>query len=112
MAYTDKAEFQVPRHIVQKGSVNIETITADKALSYSDSTYQIIKNSKGSHADIRMPEKKNGVHFWIKVDATSAHGIYVQEADTTPIVSGTLSAGKAVLVVCDGSNWAIVFQQA
>ena len=30
MAFSDKAEFKIPRHIVQPGAVNIETITADK----------------------------------------------------------------------------------
>ena len=111
--YTDKAEFKVPRHLVQKGGVNIETITGDKVLDYADSTYQIITNSKGSNADIRVPAKKDGVLFWIKNAAASGHALLIQEADTTPIIGGSgLAAGKAALVVCDGSNWPVVFEQA
>ena len=30
MAYTDKSEFKIPRHLVQPGSVNPETITVNK----------------------------------------------------------------------------------
>jgi len=46
MAFSDKAEFQIPRHIVQKGGVNVETITADKTLTYSDSQYQFLTKNK------------------------------------------------------------------
>ncbi len=113
MAFTDKAEFNVPRHVVQKGGINIETISGDKVLTYGDSTYQVITNSKGSNADVRMPAKKDGVHFWIKNSASSGHAILIQEADTTPIIGGSgLAAGKAALVVCNGSSWAVVFEQA
>lgn len=111
--YNAAQAFTIPRHIRYKDGVNIETITADKPLSYTDSQYQVLTNSKGSNADVRMPAKKNGAMFWIKNDAASGHALFIQEADTTPIIGGAgLAAGKVCCVVCDGSNWAILFQQA
>ena len=113
MAFTDKAEFKVPRHIVQKGGLNIETITADKDLVYSDSQYQVITNSKGSSATIKVPAEKDGAWFWFKNDAASAHSFVIQTDGGSPIIGGAgLAAGKAALVMCDGSDWAVVFQQA
>ena len=62
---------------------------------------------------MRMSAKKNGVMFWIKNNATSGHALIIQESDTPPIIGGGgLAAGKLCCVVCDGSNWAILFQQA
>jgi hypothetical protein len=111
--YNGSSAFTLPRHIRFKDGINIETITTDKPLSYADSQYQIITNSKGSAADIRMPAKKNGAMFWIKNAAASGHAIIIQEADTTPIIGGGgLAAGKACCIVCDGSNWAVLFEQA
>ena len=111
--YTGSSAFTLPRHIRFKDGINIETITTDKPLSYSDSQYQIITNSKGSNADIRMPAKKNGAMFWIKNAAGSGHALIIQEADTSPIIGGAgLAAGKACCIVCDGTNWAVLFEQA
>tara|TARA_Y100001973_G_C5050128_1_gene257249 strand:+ start:35 stop:376 length:342 start_codon:yes stop_codon:yes gene_type:complete len=113
MAFASDILFSIDTALQQKGSVNIETITGDKALGYDDSSYQVITNSKGSNADVRMPAKKDGVYFWIKNADSSAHALLIQESDTTPIIGGSgLAAGKAALVVCDGSNWAVVFEQA
>ena len=112
MAFTDKAEFNVPRHIVQKGAVNIETITADKTLTYADSTYQILTNSKGSEAVVTLPALKDGAHFFITCSAASGHTIEVQDADGgTVIGTPNLGGGKGSLIVCDGSAWAVVIEQ-
>lgn len=113
MAFTDKQEFNIPRHIVQKGGVNIETITADKDLSYNDSTYQVITNNKGSSATIKVPELKNGAMFWFHCDSASGHSFVIQTAGGSPIIGGSgLAAGKSAFLVCDGSEWAVLFQQA
>jgi hypothetical protein len=113
MAFTDKQEFKIPRHIIQPGGVNIESITADKDLNYKDAQYQVITNNKGSSATIKVPAKKDGVWFWFKNDASSGHSFVLQDADGNPIIGGAgLAAGKAALLVCDGSDWAVVFQQA
>lgn len=111
--FTDKAEFKIPRHIVLKGGVNIETISANKNLTYADSTYQILTNSKGSVATVKTPIKKDGAVFWIKCETGSGHALYLQDIDGNDIIgSPYLGAGKAALVACDGTNWAVVFEQA
>ena len=113
MAFASNILFSIDTALQIKGSVNIETITGDKTLSYQDSTYQIITNNKGSNADIRVPSSKDGVYFWIKNAAASAHALLIQESDSSPIIGGSgLAAGKVALIVCDGSNWAVVFEQA
>lgn len=113
MTFTDKQEFKIPRHIIQPGGVNIETITADKDLNYKDAQYQVITNSKGSSATIKVPQKKDGAWFWFKNSASSGHAFVLQDSGGNPIIGGVgLSPGKAALLVCDGSNWAVVFQQA
>ena len=33
MSFTDKAEFKIPRHIVQPGGVNIEQISSNRTLT-------------------------------------------------------------------------------
>ena len=59
MAFTDKAEFNVPRHIVQKGGVNVEQISADKELTYKDSQYQRL-DAQSTGLNVDLPEEKDG----------------------------------------------------
>ncbi len=111
--YNAKGQFVLPRHLRLKDGVNIETITADKDLDYSSSQYQIITNNKGSSATIKVPVLKNGSWFWLKNDDASGHSFVIQDADGNPIIGGAgLAAGKCALVVCDGTEWAVAFEQA
>lgn len=103
-SFKDSAEFQIPRHIVQKGGVNAETITVNKTLTYSDATYQLFLNQTGS-LDCSLPAFKDGAHFWIKSRSSSTSNIVVKDQAAVPNTIATLSAGQAVLVVCDGSAW-------
>jgi hypothetical protein len=112
MAFTDKAEFRIARHIVQPGGVNIETITADKDLTYKDSQYQVLTNSKGSVAVVKLPKKKQGAYFWITCASSSAHTINVKDFDGVDVIATpNLGAGKAALIACNGSEWAVVLEQ-
>ena len=112
MAYTDASEFKIPRHIVQKGGINIETITADKTLLYSDSRYQILTTNAGASLIVNLPEKKDGVSFFITCTSSSNQTINVKDADGVDVIATpNLGAGKACLLVCDGSDWAVVFEQ-
>lgn len=111
--YTDKSPFVLPRHIQYKNGVNVETISANKDLSYSDSQYQILTNSKGSTAVVKTPAKKNGAMFYIKCQTGSAHALHIKDADGVDIIgSPFLAAGKLAILVCDGSTWSILFEQA
>ena len=101
-SFGDKAEFQIPRHIVQKGGINPETITTNKTLVYSDSQYQALRNNTGS-LDCILPDYKDGASFWIKNRASSTHNIVVKDQDANTIA--TLAAGQGVLVVSDGAAW-------
>lgn len=112
-SYNSSQAFKVARHFQYKNGINIETITADKDLTYKDSSVQILTNSKGSSATVKVPPKKDGAIFWLKCETGSAHAFVVQDADGNPIIGGAgLAAGKVACVVCDGSNWAILFEQA
>jgi|TARA_B100000085_G_C18439885_1_gene470315 hypothetical protein len=111
--YNSAQAFKVARHFEYKNGMNIETISADKDLTYKDAQHQIITNDKGSSATIKVPAKRNGAYFWFKNDAASGHPFVIQDADGNPIIGGGgLAAGKAACVVCDGSSWAVLFQQA
>jgi hypothetical protein len=45
MAFTDKSEFNVPRHIVQKGGVNPETIILTASISSSETILAVLTAS-------------------------------------------------------------------
>jgi hypothetical protein len=102
MAFSDKAEFKIPRHIVQPGGVNPETITVNKTLVYSDAQYQVLRNNTGS-LDCILPSYKDGASFWIKNRASSTHNIVVKDEDANTIA--TLASNEAVFVVSDGVAW-------
>jgi hypothetical protein len=111
--YNSAQAFKVARHFEFKNGINIDTITGDFDMSYKDAQYQIITNNKGSSATIKVPAKRNGALFWFKNAAGSGHAIVIQDADGNPIIGGAgLAADKAACVVCDGSNWAVLFKQA
>ena len=102
MSFSDKAEFRIPRHIVQPGMVNPETITGNKTLVYSDSPYQLLRNNTGT-LDCILPAFKDGACFWVKNRASSTSNILVKDADANTIA--TLAAGESVHVVSDGAAW-------
>ena len=102
MSFTDKQEFKIPRHIVQPGAVNPETITTNKTLTYRDAQYQLLRNNTGT-LDCILPSYKNGASFWVKNRASSTSNILVKDEDANTIA--TLSSGQAVFVVSDCVAW-------
>ena len=108
MAFTDKAEFRIARHIVQPGGVNIETITADKTLTYASSPYQIITSNGAGANDLNLPAEKDGAVFWVKTKAASAQNLVVKDDGGSTIATLT-SAGQTGCFVCDGSVWDVIF---
>lgn len=107
MAYSDSSEFQIPRHIVQKGGVNIETITANKTLTYASATYQIITSNGSGANDMLLPEKKDGAVFWVKTKAASAQNLIVKDGASS--VATLTAGGQSACFVCDGAAWDVVF---
>ncbi len=102
MAFSDKQQFKIPRHVVQPGMVNAETITTNKTLVYSDSTYQLLKNVTGN-LDCNTPSPVDGAHFWVKSRSSSSQPIVVK--DHSGNILATLTAGQAVLVVANATAW-------
>ncbi len=102
MAYTDPTPFKIPRRLENKGGVNPETITTNRTLTYSDSQYQLLKNTTGT-LDVILPSFSEGAHFWIKSRASSSSNIVVK--DGTGNTLATLGVGEAVLVVSSDSAW-------
>lgn len=100
MAFTDKAEFQIPRHIVQKGGVNVEQISAHRTLTYSDSQYQRLDAQSGS-LNVILPAYKDGAMFVINAQGYS---ITVKDNDGATTIKA-LSVGEGGMFCSDGSSW-------
>ena len=110
--FNDPVAFKLPRRLEHEGSVNVETLSADKTLDNKSGQYQILTNSKGSIAVVKLPAKANGLWFWITCTSSSAHTINIKDADNVDVIATpNLGAGKACLLVCDGSNWAVALEQ-
>ena len=107
MAFTDQAQFKIPRHLVLKGGVNVETITTNVTLTYKSSTYQMLRNNTGT-LDVVLPDFTEGASFWIKNRASSTSNIVVKDGDTNTIA--TLAAGEAVLCVSSDTAWVDVIK--
>lgn len=109
MAFTDKQEFKIARHIVLKDGVNKQDLTADKTLTYRDSTFQIYTVATASEAVITLPEPKNGALFCIRVFSGSTQTLRVED-HTGSTVQGTLSTNEAVLLVAEDSAWRVMIK--
>jgi len=102
MAYNDELGYILDNPPILRGGVNAETITTNKTLIFSDSTYQLLKNTTGS-LDVILPSPKDGGSFWIKSRASSSSAIVVKDHLGNTIES--LTAREGILVVCDSVNW-------
>jgi len=99
MSFTDKAEFKIPRHIVQPGGVNIEQISSNRTLTYKDAQYQRLDAQSGS-LEVILPEEKDGAVFVI-----NCQGVAFTVKDAAGVTIKALSLGEGALFACDGSNW-------
>lgn len=98
-SFKDAAEFKIPRHIVIKNGVNIETINSDKVLTYEDSMIQHINASVGS-LNIDLPPVKNGAIFAIMC---IGNALMVRKPTATNLKS--LSVDEGALFASDGVDW-------
>ncbi len=109
MAFSDKAEFKIPRHIVLKNGVNKQDLTSDKTLTYKDSTFQIYTVATGGEAVITLPEPKNGAIFCIRVFSGSTQTLRVEDHSGST-VQGTLNTNESVLLVSENAAWRVMMK--
>ena len=106
MAFNNEAPFQVRKHIALLKGVNIETITGDKTLTLSDSTYQIL-NGGASDRDVALPAETDGISFWITNSGASNSLVVKDDAAAT---IATVANGEGALFVCNGTAWKLVIK--
>lgn len=99
MAYSDKQEYKVPRHLVHPGAVNVEQISAHRTLTYKDGQYQRLDAQSGG-LNVVLPAEKDGAWFVINCQG---YGITVKDAGGSTIKA--LSVGEGGLFCCNGSSW-------
>tara|TARA_R100000353_G_scaffold53525_1_gene42826 strand:+ start:260 stop:568 length:309 start_codon:yes stop_codon:yes gene_type:complete len=97
--YNDPNAFKLPRHMEIPGGVNIEQISGNKTLNYSDSQYQRLDAQTGS-LEVILPEERDGAFFVINCQG---QGFTVKDAAGNTVKG--LSVGEGCLVCCDGSSW-------
>ena len=107
MAYTDAAQFKIPRHIVLKGGVNVETITGVRIMTYVDSQVQILDNSTGSALDCKLPEAKEGAFFFLHNAGSDA--IHIRDSGTTTTYA-ILATGEGCMVASSSTDYHLVFK--
>ena len=100
MSFSGRQDFQVPRQIVQKGFVNVETITANKTVENGDATYQILTNNT-SALDCVLEPLKDGLHY--VVTNKGNQNIVIKDVNANTIA--TIGNNQSGIFVCDGSNW-------
>lgn len=101
MAYTDKAEFKIPRHIVIKGGINVESLSGAKTLTESSGMIQIL-NPDGDHRVVNLPAVKDGMMYFIANSGGGAKDLTVTKPDAGTFV---VSNGKGLLIACNDTNW-------
>jgi hypothetical protein len=106
MAFNNEAPFQVRKHIALLKGVNIETISANKTLTLSDSTYQIL-NGGGSDYDVNLPAETDGISFWV-TNSGGSNSLVVK--DDGAVTIATVAFGEGALFVCDGTAWKLVIK--
>lgn len=99
MAYTDPNPFKIPRHIVFKNGVNIESIDADKVATYKDSMFQHINATVGG-LNFDLPAPKNGAIFAVMC---IGNALMVRKPTATNLKS--LSVDEGALFASDGNDW-------
>jgi hypothetical protein len=104
--YNAKQQFTIPRQIVLKNGVNVETLAGDKTLDKSSSMIQIL-DPDGAERIINLPPAKDGMIFWITNTAAGAFDLTVTKPDTSTIA---VSQGEGMMIVADSVNWYQVFK--
>ncbi len=107
MAYTDQSEFKIPRHIILKGGVNVESLTGVRIMTYNDSQIQILDNSTSGTLDCKLPPAKDGAFFFIHNAGSQA--IHIRDSGTTTTYA-ILATGEGCLVASSSSDYHLVMK--
>lgn len=99
-SYNSSQSFKVARHFQFKNGVNVESITANKTLTYKDSMFQVLNPDVAR--DLILPAEKDGAVFFVKNESGSFALTVKDDAAST---IETLSAGEGCILTCDGSAW-------
>ena len=104
--YNSAQAFKVARHFEFKNGVNIETLAANKELSYKDSMIQILDPDVAR--DVTLPAERKGAIFFIKNEDAGANSLTVKDRSTATVA--TVAAGEGSLFACDGAVWKLVIK--
>ena len=99
-SYNSSQSFKVARHFQFKNGVNVESITANKTLTYKDSMFQVL--NPDAARDLILPAEKDGAVFFVKNESGSFALTVKDDAAST---IETLSSGEGCILTCDGSAW-------
>ena len=104
--YNSAQAFKVARHFEFKNGVNIESITANKTLTYKDGMFQVL--TPDAPRDLILPAERNGAIFLIKNEDAGANALTVKDDAAATIA--TVAAGEGCIVACDGSAWKLIIK--
>jgi hypothetical protein len=104
-SYNSSQAFKVARHFQFKNGVNVEAITANKTLTYSDGMFQVL-NPDAAH-DLILPFEKDGSAFFVKNESGS-FSLTVKDDGASTIA--TIAAGEGCILVCDGTAWKLLIK--
>ena len=110
MPYTDKQEFKIPRHIVQPGGINIQAITDNVTLDYTDGTYHVFTLTALAAKTCLLPAAKPGACIHIRNQAASNAIINVNEPAGGSTVLSLAATGEGALFVSDGAQWVYLYK--
>jgi len=110
MAYTDKAEFKLPRHLILDGGVDVASITDDHTLTYTSGMIQIVTLTAGSPKTLMLPSNKAGAVFLIRLDAASNAVLNVNDPNGGSTVAALAATGETAICASNGTNWKLALK--
>ena len=110
MAYTDKAQFKLPRHLILDGGIDIVSITDTHTLTYNSGMVQIITLTAVSPKTLILPTNKQGAIFLIRLDAASNAILNVNDPNGGGTVAALASTGESAICVSNGTNWKLALK--
>ena len=101
MAFSDKPYFKIPRAILRKGHLNVETIVGHKTLTSRDSYIQVLDGG-GLDRHVILPLELDGISYQIKNNGTT-NNLLVKNAAGSLVA--TVATSTSVIVASDATQW-------